>query len=241
MQKMTQKIYALAVEASGRSASVAVADEAGVISTHHRQAQHDHAQHIMALVEKCLADAAIGAGAVTHIAAGCGPGSFTGIRTAIATAKGMGLGLAVPVYGIGSLAALYQAAEKPGAAAQVLVAVDSRRAGYFARVYDNGKAITPLFEASKPEFAKKVLAEVKAKPLHVIGHDSQLLADMLAQAGVAVAGATETDANASAIADYARGLIVAGKSPISYPPQAHYHTPVLLGDKKADKKTGKKT
>lgn len=45
-------------------------------------------------------------GRADEIVVGCGPGSFTGVRIAIAAARGLGLGWGVPVRGVNSLALL---------------------------------------------------------------------------------------------------------------------------------------
>jgi tRNA threonylcarbamoyladenosine biosynthesis protein TsaB len=59
------------------------------------------------------------------IAVGIGPGSFTGVRIGLATARGLALALGVPVAGVSTLAAL--AAGAPGA----LPVVDARRGEVF--------------------------------------------------------------------------------------------------------------
>jgi tRNA threonylcarbamoyl adenosine modification protein YeaZ len=42
-------------------------------------------------------------GRAERIVVGCGPGSFTGVRIAIAAARGLGLGWNIPVFGVSSL------------------------------------------------------------------------------------------------------------------------------------------
>jgi tRNA threonylcarbamoyladenosine biosynthesis protein TsaB len=62
---------------------------------------------------------------VDALAVGIGPGSFTGVRVGLATARGLALALSVPAAGVSTLAAL--AAGAPGA----LPVVDARRGEVF--------------------------------------------------------------------------------------------------------------
>ena len=71
-----------------------------------------------------------GQGAVDHIAAGIGPGGFTGIRTALALAHGLADGLGVGVSGVSILAALPFLLDNPQGRA-VWAAIDNRRGGIF--------------------------------------------------------------------------------------------------------------
>lgn len=68
---------------------------------------------------------------VAALVVGLGPGSFTGIRVGLATAKGIALGASVPVYGVSSLAML-ALTYGPG---PVGVALDARRGQLFTAVY----------------------------------------------------------------------------------------------------------
>jgi tRNA threonylcarbamoyladenosine biosynthesis protein TsaB len=71
-----------------------------------------------------------GRGGVDHIAAGIGPGGFTGIRTALALAHGLADGLGVGVSGVSILAALPFLLDNPQGRA-VWAAIDNRRGGIF--------------------------------------------------------------------------------------------------------------
>jgi len=84
------------------------------------------AQRALVLVDEVLARAGYEAAALGAIVCGCGPGSFTGLRIGIATARGLALGLALPCIGVSTLDAL--AAGAPGA----LALIDARRGELFA-------------------------------------------------------------------------------------------------------------
>ena len=62
------------------------------------------AQRALVLVDEVLARAGCEAeGRLAQIVVGCGPGSFTGLRIGIATARGLALALGVPCAGVSTL------------------------------------------------------------------------------------------------------------------------------------------
>ena len=71
------------------------------------------------------------------VAVGIGPGSFTGTRMAIATARGLSLALGIPVAGVSTLRAL--AAGAPGA----LPVIDARRREIFTEVDGEPAVLAP--------------------------------------------------------------------------------------------------
>jgi tRNA threonylcarbamoyl adenosine modification protein YeaZ len=83
------------------------------------------------------------------VAAGRGPGSFTGLRAGLAFAKGFAMGAGIPAIGVPSLAAL-AFAPNPAPALVVPVA-DARRGELFACLYEVGEVEKVGAPAENPE------------------------------------------------------------------------------------------
>lgn len=97
-------------------------------------------QHTTALLVEIerAAEAAGGWEAVGRIAVGIGPGSFTGLRVGIATAKGLGLSRGLPLSGVGTLDALGRGLGEVAAERRCLAVLDARRGEVAAAVYAAG-------------------------------------------------------------------------------------------------------
>ena len=113
-----------------------------------------HAEHLMAVIAEALTAAETAYAGLGAIAVSVGPGSFTGLRVGVSTARGLALALKIPAIGVTTLDALAAeaAAAFPGRA--VLVALDAGREEIHAALYDKalvltyGPAVTTLPEAT---------------------------------------------------------------------------------------------
>jgi tRNA threonylcarbamoyladenosine biosynthesis protein TsaB len=94
------------------------------------------ASRVLADADELLRDAGLEQGDITHLAVGTGPGSFTGIRIGLATARGLAFSLGIPVAGVSTLAAL--AAGAPGA----VPVLDARRREVFV-LLDGPSCLSP--------------------------------------------------------------------------------------------------
>lgn len=104
-----------------------------------------HAEVIGMLIAQALAEASIAPGDITHVAAGMGPGPFTGLRVGIAAARAFGLGGAhgrgIPVVPVAShdavaLAVLLGDALRGVETPRFAVVTDARRREFAYTVYD---------------------------------------------------------------------------------------------------------
>jgi tRNA threonylcarbamoyl adenosine modification protein YeaZ len=89
---------------------------------------------ILAAVDEMLRETGTAIGDLDCIAAGCGPGTFTGIRVALAAGLGLGAGSGVAVCGISTLDALVEAAQEATGrmgTLDVLAVIDARRQQHY--------------------------------------------------------------------------------------------------------------
>lgn len=84
------------------------------------------------------------------VACGRGPGTFTGSRVAVATAKGLALGLGVPVVPVSTLASLAGSADHEG---RVLALLDARREQVYGALFEVGADIQRLGDEQVTELA----------------------------------------------------------------------------------------
>jgi tRNA threonylcarbamoyladenosine biosynthesis protein TsaB len=94
-----------------------------------------HSEAVLPLVAQVLDEAEVARSTLTHIAAGIGPGAFTGVRTAISVAQGLALGLQLPLLGIGTLEALALQVPLPRPA-RVASVLDARMHEVYAAVLE---------------------------------------------------------------------------------------------------------
>jgi tRNA threonylcarbamoyladenosine biosynthesis protein TsaB len=93
-----------------------------------------HTTALLAEVERAAA-AAGGWESVDRLAVGIGPGSFTGLRVGIATAKALGLSRGLPLSGVGTLEALGRGLGEVAGGRPCLAVLDARRGEVAAAVY----------------------------------------------------------------------------------------------------------
>lgn len=128
-----------------------------------------HAEHLMATIEDALKSADKAYSDLGAIAVSVGPGSFTGVRVGVATARGLALALKVPAIGLTTLEALAAEAAKAFPARPVLAALDAGRGEIHAALYDEnlrpdyGPAVATLEEiAAMAVVSSPVLAGTAA-------------------------------------------------------------------------------
>lgn len=144
MPDRQDNLVMLALESSADRASAAVVRTGMPGIQHLHEARHGHAALISELARAALAEAGVEPDEITHVAAGRGPGSFTGIRVALAAAKGFSLATGAAGTGVSCLAAAAHDASPRADGGHVIATADTRRGSYFAQLFT--AAADPLSE-----------------------------------------------------------------------------------------------
>jgi len=187
------KILALDAALGGFSAAFDDGERVHVAAT----GRQDALEAGLARIEDLLTDAGLRLRDLDRIAVGLGPGSFTGVRIAVAYAKSLAYGSGVPLVGVSS----YDALEPDGAPLPVLVIVRGRRGVICAR----------LRTAAGDETACGATAEVLDRLLsgtpgivYATGNTEDVLSEIAERGWTVRALAPRADVAAAAIAQLAR-------------------------------------
>jgi tRNA threonylcarbamoyladenosine biosynthesis protein TsaB len=129
--------------------------------------------------------AAGGWDAVGLIGVGLGPGSFTGLRIGIATARALGASLGLPVAGVCTLDALGLGLREAGSGSSLLTVLDARRGEVFAALYSaDGARDWEPFVVMPEDLAGRV-AELR-EPLLAAGSGAVRFRDELVGSGLEI-------------------------------------------------------
>lgn len=108
---MSDEALLLALDTSGPLGSVAVGVDGRVLAGVDLTERREHASRLVPAIEETLERASVSREDLTGIVVGEGPGSFTGVRVAAATAKGLARALDLPLRAVSSLTAAALAAD----------------------------------------------------------------------------------------------------------------------------------
>ena len=127
----------LAFDTATPLVTVALHDGADVVAELRGDRPMKHAEQLAPLIEQAMARVGIVRQDLTAIAAGVGPGPFTGLRVGLVTARTLAFVLEIPVYGVCSLDVLaVEAADTGTVTGEFVVATDARRKEVYLARYD---------------------------------------------------------------------------------------------------------
>ena len=112
----------LSIDTSSADLSVALVNENGSLGLVEENMLRGQGEALIPYIQSMMLQAGLPMNAVEGVAVAVGPGSFTGVRVGLSTARGIGLALDIPVYGATNLEAAAAGLNEP-----VTVTLDTKR------------------------------------------------------------------------------------------------------------------
>lgn len=209
----------LALDCAAASCSVAVYAEGAVRAKAFEPMATGQAEVLVPMVQSVMADAGLTYADLDVIAATQGPGSFTGLRVGLATARGLALAAGIGCLGLTTTEVLAEAAIANGIEGRILAVLDTRRADVYAQLFDDQTALSAPDAIPYDALA----ALVGTGPVTVVGDVAAQAAEGLNEAAVFNAAVLPDAIHVAARAArlYVPGMDLALPQPLYLkPPQA---------------------
>ena len=173
----------LAIDTALAACSVAVLDSDAdrILARQSLPMTRGHAEALMPLVERVMAEAETAFSGIDRVAVTIGPGSFTGLRVGIAAARGIALAAEKPAVGITTLLA-YAAPHQAEGLFPVIAAIDARHDHVYFQVFAPGGS-----SHGEPRLAplREAVEAAAAAPARLVGPAAQTMAAALAESDAA--------------------------------------------------------
>ena len=188
----------LALDSSTLVGSAAVGDGTGVLAETVLRVAGGHSSALLPAVDEVLRAAGLRPADLAGVVVGGGPGSFTGLRIAAATAKGIVAGLGVPLYAYSGL--LAAAVGGWGAGGAVCALFDARRRDVYAACYRfDGAGVQVVMEPAALAVDQLLDRVADDRPALFVGEGATLHREEIERAGGRVAPAHVGMPRASAL------------------------------------------
>lgn len=122
---------------------VAISQNGVLIAIQENEVFQTHASFLQVAIQTLVAETAIPLNSIDAIAVTMGPGSYTGLRVGLSSAKGIAYALNKPIIGLSTLALLANAASKQAwfidkkEQVQIFAMIDAKRMEVFGAIYDS--------------------------------------------------------------------------------------------------------
>ena len=136
--------YILHLETATKVCSVALSNNGSVISIKETVSDgYIHSESLTLFIQDVLQDAQIELSQLSAVSVSAGPGSYTGLRIGLSTAKGLCFALNIPFIAVDTLTALKNVI--PTSGIPIIPMLDARRMEVYAQVFDaDGKILQEL-------------------------------------------------------------------------------------------------
>lgn len=135
--------YLLHIETATKTCSVALSLNGELINLREvSEDNYSHSENLTNFIVELVKESRINLKKLSGVSVSSGPGSYTGLRIGVSTAKGLCYALKIPIIAIDSLTALTELVKEEKS---ILAAIDARRMEIFSLISNSqGKVLKPI-------------------------------------------------------------------------------------------------
>lgn len=197
----------LSLDASSQAATAALLLDGALLCEYTQNQPKTQSVKLLPMIEQMLADCALSLSDVDVFACGVGPGSFTGVRIGVATARGFAKTLDKPCVAVDSLSAL--AGNVACFCGTVYALISARENECYCAAFENGRQMLPPCVMTVEEIA----SHAKDRPCLLVGDGAVCNGDYLKSAlpGATFATGKANMLSAASLGEVAYNMVLAGK------------------------------
>lgn len=155
----------LSIETCTQVSSVALYGDGGLVAEYTLGLKVTHSQRLVSAIDRILQDTGVTMADIDAVAVSFGPGSFTGVRVAVSTAKGLAYAGNIPVIPVSSLLGL--ACRFTGVRRAVCTLLDARRKEVYSALFRFSGGKVETVSADKAISPAALCGEIREPTLFV--------------------------------------------------------------------------
>ncbi len=171
---MTKAPFTLAIDTATGPCSVAIFKSSNLLAEQVETGKTQQARQLLPMIEAALKEAGTTYADLTMAVSTVGPGSFTGLRVGLATARAIGLSTDIPVYGVSTLAAMAaEAQEAIQKEERILCLLNAGKGEVYYQFFIPSPTLIPCGDLALAD-QEKLYALLEAGPCAVAGYCATL-------------------------------------------------------------------
>ena len=162
----------LSIESSAKAASVSLTQGEALLCQYYHNSGLTHSRTLLPMADDLLKNMELTPADIDAIAVAVGPGSFTGIRIGVATAKGMAFAMDRPCFGVSTLEAMaWQGAHMGGIICPVM---DARRNQVYNALFEERDGKLTRLTEDRAIAVEDLFCETRGKQLLLVGDGAKM-------------------------------------------------------------------
>lgn len=178
----------LAIDTATAACSIALGRDGEVVDEVCFAAGRSHLEMLLPAIDRLLAVNGVVKTGLRAIVVGVGPGTFSGLRVGVATARALAQGLGTVLTGSNSLYALAAGLAAAGGAGKLLPVIDARRGEVFSQLFGIDEAGKPVPQSEiiclNPRDLQVFITGQTGEPVLAAGDGVQAYHEIFASGGV---------------------------------------------------------